>query len=89
MVPVIGAVPVLVPVNEGTLPVPLAVKPIAVLEFVHANVAPVGVLVKLCEAIVTPLQTAILAGVVIVGRGLTVIVPVAVPTHPNLVYVQV
>jgi hypothetical protein len=42
-----GAVPVLVPVKEGTFPVPLVVIPIAGLELVQAKVAPAGVLVKL------------------------------------------
>jgi hypothetical protein len=47
IVEVIGLVPVLVAVNPETFPVPLAGKPIAVLELVHAIVAPAGVLVKL------------------------------------------
>lgn len=47
IVPDILDVPVLVAVKEGTLPVPLAASPIAVLLFVHAKVAPEGVLLKL------------------------------------------
>jgi len=40
MLAVIGAVVVLVAVNEGTLPEPLAARPMAVLLFVHVKVVP-------------------------------------------------
>ena len=40
MVAVMGAVVVLVAVNEGTLLVPLAARPMAVLLFVHVKVVP-------------------------------------------------
>ena len=45
-VPVIGAEVVLVAENPETLTVPDATRPMAVLELVHANVAPAGVLTK-------------------------------------------
>ena len=64
----------LIPVKEGVFPVPLAARPIVVLEFVHANVVPGVVLVKLEAGIVTPLQTVMLAGTTTTGAGLTVIV---------------
>jgi hypothetical protein len=74
MVAVIGAVVALVAVNEGVFPVPLAAKPMAVLEFVHAKVAPAGVLEYEEAATVPPLQTVIFAGTVTVGLGFTVMV---------------
>ena len=40
IVAIIGDVVVLVAVNDGTLPEPLAASPIAVLLFVHVNVVP-------------------------------------------------
>jgi len=65
------------------LPLPLAAKPIAVLEFVHEKVAPVGELVKLLMLIGTPGQTAILFICVTIGAGYTVIVKLmGVPGHP-------
>ena len=63
-----------VPVNEGVLPVPLAARPIAVLEFVHAKVVPDVVLVKAEAATVAVLQTIIFAGTSTIGVGLTVMV---------------
>jgi len=62
-----------IPVKEGVFPVPLAARPIAVLEFVHAKVVPGVVLVKLEAGIVTPLQTVMIAGTTTTGAGLTVI----------------
>jgi len=47
-------------IHEEIFPVPLAVSPILILEFVHAKVAPEGVLTKLPTFIVAPGQTAIL-----------------------------
>jgi hypothetical protein len=82
---VIGAVVEFVAVNPGTLAVPFAAKPINVFELDQAMVAPAGTLVKVCALIGVPAQTDILAGAVITGTGLTVTVPVAVPTHPDLV----
>jgi hypothetical protein len=74
MVAMMGVAPGLVAVNEGTFPFPLAPSPIAVLLFVHENVAPGVVLVKLVAGTVAPLQTTILAGTITVGIGLTVMV---------------
>jgi hypothetical protein len=85
MVPVIGASVVLVAVNAGTVPVPLAPRPIAVLEFVQLKIAPAGVLVKDVAGMSVPAQTDTGAGAVIVGTGFTVTVPVAVPVHPDKV----
>ena len=65
-----------VPINDAIFPVPLAGNPIAVLEFVQANVAPAGVLVKFEAGIVAPLQYELFAGTVTVGVGFTVIVNV-------------
>ena len=67
IVAVIGAVVVLVAVKVGVLPLPEAAKPMAVLEFVQAKVAPAGVEVKAEAGTLAPLQTVMLAGVVIVG----------------------
>jgi hypothetical protein len=39
---VIGDAPLLIAVNEGTLPVPLAARPMLVLLLVHVNVVPTG-----------------------------------------------
>ena len=74
MVDVIGLVPVLVAVNAGVFPVPLAAKPMVVLEFVHAKVAPAGVEAKAEAATAPPLQTVMFAGAVMDGFGFTVIV---------------
>ena len=57
IVPEIAVVPVLVAVKLGVLPLPLAARPMAVLLFVHANVAPEGVEAKLLAATVAPAQT--------------------------------
>jgi hypothetical protein len=77
MVPDIVDVPVLVALNDGTFPEPLAPKPISVLEFVHANVPPVGVLTKFVAGTLLLLQTVMFAGTVTVGIGLIVIFAVA------------
>jgi hypothetical protein len=45
-----------VAVKAGTLPAPLAARPIAVFEFVHVNVAPAGELVKLFTGTAEPAQ---------------------------------
>jgi len=74
IVAVMGVVPGLVAVNEGTFPFPLAPRPMAVLLLVHANVAPGVVLVKFDAGTVAPLQTAILAGTLTIAMGFTVIV---------------
>jgi hypothetical protein len=74
MVPVIGEVPLLVPVKE-ILPVPLAASPIEVLLFVHSYTVP-GTNPLNGTLTVAPLQAATLVTVLTVGVGLTVIVKV-------------
>ena len=74
MFAVIGAAVVLIAVNEGTLPAPLAGSPMAVLELVHSKVAPAGMLLKLVEGMVAPAQLEIFAGAIRTGKGLTVMV---------------
>ena len=56
IVAVIGKVVALVAVNEGIFPVPLAVRPIAVVLFVHANVVPLTGPDKLVIGVVAPAQ---------------------------------
>jgi hypothetical protein len=83
IVPVIALPVPLVAVNEGVLVLPLAARPIAVLEFVQVNVAPVGLLVNVFAGTVAPAQTEILDSATTVGKGLTVTVTVpAGPTQP-------
>ena len=55
--------------HDVILPVPLATRPIAVFEFVHAKVAPVGLLTKLPILMVEPGQTAISVIVLTAGVG--------------------
>jgi hypothetical protein len=55
-VAVIGALVVLVVVKDGTFPVPLATRPIAVLEFVQVYVVPAKLLVKAEAGTVDPMQ---------------------------------
>lgn len=89
MVEVIGVVPELVAVKDGVLPVPLAARPMAALELVHAKVAPVGVLVKLLAGTGPPAHTVIFAGTVTVGTGLTTTVVVDVHVEVGVVTVTV
>ena len=56
IVAVIGAVVPLVAVKVGTLPEPLAVRPIAVLLLVHVYVVPLTGPVKVVVGAVAPLQ---------------------------------
>lgn len=74
MVAVIGVDPGFVAVNEGTLPVPFAGNPIAVLLTVHEYVPPAGMLANTVPGTKAPLQTVKLEGTTTVGVGLTVIV---------------
>ncbi len=69
MVPVIAVVPVFVAVKEGTLPLPEAPSPIAVLLLVQLKVAPEGILVKFVAGTVAPLQTVIFDGTITVVVG--------------------
>jgi hypothetical protein len=70
----IGVFPVFVAVNDEMFPEPLPPKPIAVLEFVHVNVPPAGVLIKFVDETVPLLQTVIFAGIATIGVGFTVMV---------------
>src|SRR4051812_23935064 len=76
MVPEIALEPLLVAVNAGTLPVPLAARPIAVLEFVQVYVAPAGVLLSVLAGTASPSQYVPFAGAVMEGVGFTVTVVV-------------
>ena len=77
-------------VNDGTLTVPLAARPMAVLLLVHAMLAPTGTLVKVCDSTSTPAQTVSLTGGVITGSGLMIIVYVTgLPGQPFKVGVTV
>jgi hypothetical protein len=64
----------LVAVNAGVSPAPLAARPIAVFEFVQANVAPAGVLTKAEGGIEVPSQTEIFVIGFTTGVGSTVMV---------------
>ena len=57
-----------------TLPLPLADKPIAVLELVQLKDVPARLLLKAAKGIVVPAQTVKLAGTVTAGNGFTVMV---------------
>ena len=80
IVPFIGKLPAFVAVKAGIFPTPLAPKPIAGFEFVHAKVPPVGALIKLVAATIVVLHTVTLAGTVTVGGGLIVTESVVVKT---------
>jgi len=56
MVAVMGEVVALVAVNEGILPEPLAVRPMAVLLFVHVKVVPLTGPDKFVIGAITPAQ---------------------------------
>jgi hypothetical protein len=88
MVPTIGAAVLLVAVNEGILPEPLAAKPMAVLLFVQLNV--LAAPVKLTAAVEAPLHTTWFEGWSTEGVGLTVMVKViASPVQFTLLGVTV
>ena len=70
-VEVIGVLPGLVAINAGTLPEPLAPRPMAVFELVQVYVAPTGVLVKVFIGTVAPAQTGMFASGLTIGLGLT------------------
>jgi hypothetical protein len=74
IVAIIGVVPVLVAIKEGTFPVSLAASPIVVSLFVHEKVAPGNELINEVAGTKTPLQTTISAGTVTVDFGFTVMV---------------
>lgn len=88
--PLIDADPELVAVKEGVFAVPFAPRPIAVFEFVHANVAPDGVLAKLIAATAVPPHAVTFVTAFTVGPGLTVMVyEEGVPEQPPIVGVTV
>jgi hypothetical protein len=78
MVPVIGVLPKLVAVKEGTLPVPDAAKPIAVFELLQVKLTPPGVPKRVLRGITNPSSTDISVLELTVPTGLTVTVNVAV-----------
>ena len=76
-VAVTGDAVAFVAVNEAILPLPLAARPTEVLSFVHANVAPEVVLLKVIAVVPAPLHTDCEVGAgVTFGVGLTVMVAV-------------
>jgi hypothetical protein len=78
MVPVIGVLPKLVAVKEGTLPVPDAAKPIAVFELLQVKLTPPGVPERVLRGITDPSSTDISLLELTIPTGLTVTVNVAV-----------
>lgn len=62
MVAVMGALVVLIAVNDGILPLPLAAKPIEVLLFTQLKLVAPNVPVKFIALVVAPLHTAMSAG---------------------------
>lgn len=74
MIAVTAVAPVLLAVNAGVFPVPLAASPIEGSELVHANVPPEGILTKADAVIMSPLQTTMLTGTVVTGVGSTMMV---------------
>jgi hypothetical protein len=92
IVAVIGAVPVLIPPKDGTLPEPEAARPMVLLLFVHVKVVPLTALVRtITVEAAALLQIVCAAGVATAfGVGLTVIVAVTgVPVQPFVVGVTV
>ena len=69
-----GDAVVLLAVKFCTLPLPLAGKPIAILELVQVYVAPAGVLLKLEAGTGVPAQTVELARAFTAGSGFTVMI---------------
>jgi len=69
IVAVIGAFVTFVAVNEGTFPLPLAIKPIEVLLFVHVKVVPVTGPESVVTGTVTPVQEVLFAMELTVGTG--------------------
>ena len=73
MFAIIGAVVVLVAVNEAISPMPLADKPMVVLSLIQSKVAPAVGLVKFVAVVVAASQTISFAGTTTVMVGFTVI----------------
>ena len=74
IVPEIGPVVALVAVKAAILPVPLAARPIAVLEFVQLYTVPATEPVKVTAVVVAPVHTVWSATALTFAPGLTVIV---------------
>ena len=74
-------------VKEGTLPDPLAARPIAVFEFVQVNVAPAGELLKVEAGTVASGQYIELEGTLAMGCGLTVTTAAAEVTGPQVLVI--
>jgi hypothetical protein len=72
IVPDIGVLPALVAVKLGILPVPLAARPIAVLEFVHEYVVPTGAPENVTACVAEPAHTVWFATPLTNGVGFTV-----------------
>jgi hypothetical protein len=80
--------PPVVPVNGAILPLPLAPRPIEVLLFVHATVAPVGVDTNAPGATCCWSQTAISGMALSCGIGFTITLEVPTPEQPLLVLTE-
>ena len=78
IVPVIGLLPKLVAVKEGTLPVPDAAKPIAVFELLQVKLTPFGVPERVLRGITNPSSTDISLLELTAPTGLIVTVNVTV-----------
>lgn len=93
IVEVIGLLVVFVAVNEGTLVLPLAAKPIAGFELFHVKVAPEGKLTNVFAGTKLPEQNIKLGSATIVGVGLIVkvvlalVVPHSFVTATEIVFV--
>jgi len=74
-------------VKDGTLPDPLAASPIAVFEFDHVKLAPVGELLNVVIGITVPGHTTELDGTVAMGKGLTVTTAALEVTDPQLLVI--
>ena len=83
MVAVTGTLVVLIAVNAGMFPLPLAARPMEGLSFVQLNAVPATLPVKLVAAVLAALQITWFAGCTTLGVGFTVIVKLcAGPLHP-------
>jgi len=83
IVAVTGTLVILIAVNDGISPVPLAAKPMEVLLFVQLKPVPLTAPVKFTALVATVLHNVWLAGCTTSGVGFTVIVKLCtVPGHP-------
>ena len=74
MTAIIPETDVLVAIKLGILPVPLAGSPIEGFEFVQLRIVPCGILEKLVDGTVVPVQMIELEGTITVGNGFIVMV---------------